>query len=123
MQICVTFYQKPTDLGVDHTLTVCCSATDKDTSCFETCKSFVLEKRCSGDDLPGGSDPRCTDSDGKDIFEKGVVKWTDNNQTAIAGEDYCANDNTVSEYLCLNSEPGYITYPCQNGCRDGACIR
>lgn len=62
------------------------------------------------------SSPECTDSDGDDIYVKGVVEY--GNQTYT---DYCSSD-VVVEYICSGEEISYFNHTCESGCTNGACI-
>ncbi len=81
----------------------------------------------------------CTDTDGKkNYYAKGQVVGkcycteeqngvcTSNScyEDQTTWEDYCAgtSDNSVIEYYCDGQVQNVVSYPCQYGCKDGACI-
>lgn len=80
-----------------------------------TCSYGCENGRCLEGD---GSPQKCIDSDFKDYFRKGQVKYQ--NRTSY---DYCSGEKTLSEQFCTNvgvaaEEEKF----CQYGCKDGACL-
>ncbi|MBU4283762.1 MAG: hypothetical protein KJ968_01525, partial [Nanoarchaeota archaeon] len=69
----------------------------------------------------------CTDSDGgKDIYKKGITKGNNVYGNYVEYQDECMHEDRVREYYCENenSNTYYVSkasYPCPNGCSDGAC--
>lgn len=65
----------------------------------------------------------CNDSDGDDLFIKGVVTLTNGDGTTQAKEDYCANSDQVVEYICGDEKIKTSGGLCPAGkkCNDGAC--
>ncbi|MBW2980295.1 hypothetical protein KY360_02665 [Candidatus Woesearchaeota archaeon] len=84
-------------------------------------------------DFTGGffwlSSESCSDSDGQNYFTKGSVSYTYktwfrlNKSITRIYTDRCRNNNTLYEYYCSNNRIRIEPYECENGCRDGACIK
>ncbi len=61
----------------------------------------------------------CADSDGENIFTKGIVTSGSN-----SFEDFCISQNTVNEYICDNKKPTNKTIDCPQKykCQEGRCV-
>ena len=70
----------------------------------------------------------CSDTDGGDNkFVKGITSYSNRD---ISYTDYCLAKETkekdwLKEYYCLygNFRIRSVQYKCENGCKDGACIK
>ena len=101
----------------------CYKETDKSPSFVTT----TCSKGCSN----GACVEICFDSDRKDSVEveagsilqssfiKGYVTNTISNETFW---DYCSNNLNVVEYYCWSGATSYVSYNCNKGCSNGACI-
>jgi hypothetical protein len=69
------------------------------------------------------SGPYCTDSDGDDIMQKGVVEsHYASGDVAASYPDSCVDANTVEEVTCYGTQPVATNHKCENGCKDGKCL-
>lgn len=78
------------------------------------------------------SDQSCTDSDGDNIYKKGIVRgYTLNSMYATpieTAEDKCQDTEILDEYICVynestkRKEATYKAVNCSGGCKDGACL-
>ncbi|MEM4663157.1 MAG: hypothetical protein QXM75_03995 [Candidatus Diapherotrites archaeon] len=83
-----------------------------------------LNGRCQ---QPTPTTSGCKDSDGKDIFTKGITEFNGN-----YFPDICTGTNSLIEHYCAENEPGcdsnglrYFQQDCPTGyrCIDGACVK
>ena len=66
----------------------------------------------------------CTESDGgKNYNNRGVTTGTRFGSPQTVWTDNCPTSVILSEYYCLENMVEAVSYTCQNGCRDGACIK
>lgn len=61
------------------------------------------------------SEKECYDSDGKDFYNRGVVKWN-----RYAYEDLCHDISTLIEFYCDSEGAGKVIISCP--CEKGACL-
>ncbi len=77
---------------------------------------------------------KCNDSDGSNIntsiYTKGEVKYRENKNDITYHKDHCIDDNkSLVEEFCEYNQTEQkigvksIIYKCENGCKDGACIK
>lgn len=63
----------------------------------------------------------CRESDkGFDIFARGSATVPD---SSASKEDRCIDDRTLQEYYCDGGNTADKTVTCENGCKDGTCLR
>jgi len=71
-------------------------------------------------------EPKCFDSDGRDYYNKGSLKYFDNPYGVTQEFDSCTSANTLRESVC-NSQTEYTqNYDkvyCDLGCSNGACVK
>ncbi len=68
--------------------------------------------------------PTCEDTDGKNVYSKGSLTYTNNPDLVSAREDFCADENILIEAMCfsaMNDSMNSLEYECPNGCLDGTC--
>ena len=73
---------------------------------------------------PGNGEWHCTDSDGRDVHNKGHVDVTPPSQERFAEEDICRDATHVNEWVCSEEHQAVlVTLPCASGeiCSNGAC--
>src|SRR3989344_1515019 len=83
------------------------------------CESNETCKTCSAD---CGTCNTCVDSDGENIYVKGVVTYNGYHYT-----DACSSESSVNEQICrLWSDGSYVlgnkVFSCPYGCQSGACL-
>jgi len=103
------------DLKVEYA----CSGQDGSKSVYVAGEAGVNSKIA----LSCGAKQQCTDSDGKDIYTKGIAKSITGGQS-IEITDYCSDESHVNEGVCQgDGTVGTINYLCENGCREGVCSK
>jgi len=70
------------------------------------------------DRITGRATNSCEDSDGgENFYVKGVAKEGDKELS-----DYCQDTNHIMEAYCSPAGLGTASFPCPDGCQDGACM-
>lgn len=72
----------------------------------------------------------CRDTDNGDlntneIYDKGTISGTSENEVSFERTDYCVSDGYLKEYGCNSERPAKFESRlviCENKCVDGACI-
>ena len=78
-------------------------------------QSYLPNERCQDTDVTEEF------PDGINYFLKGDIKV--NGKPIKYGYDYCANAAKISEWYCQNGIARVKTVDCQNGCKDGVCLK
>jgi len=85
----------------------------------ERCRSGCKEDTC----IEFIAERKCTDSDGKDHYQKGIAYGTDYHKASFSETDFCLSSEDLVEYWC---QDGYVfkdEYLCPDGCHDGVCVQ
>ena len=67
-------------------------------------------------------DGNCADSDGNDIFARGVT-FAIADGSSKSHTDYCSTRDSVMEGLCANGKFNSEQKACAKGCASGACLK
>ena len=88
-------------------------------SCANGCKDGACVK---------GNPNNCTDTDGVEIYTKGILSWTTVEGRRQTMTDQCSgyNNESVVDYVCGKTAGSYyetVETKCPNGCKDGGCLQ